>query len=65
MSPHDHGSADAATPARSARPRAPQDSRAYPPYPPRSLLGVGVLTRLGVVALATGLLWLTVLWALD
>ena len=34
-------------------------------YPPRSLLGVGVLARLGVVALATGLLWLTVLWALD
>lgn len=62
MSTHDHGGAGAATPARSARPRSSQDSRAYPP---RSLLGVGALARLGVAALATGLLWLAVLWALD
>lgn len=34
-------------------------------YPPRSLLGVGVLARLSVAALASGLLWLSVLWALD
>ncbi|WP_068635889.1 hypothetical protein [Thauera butanivorans] len=65
MSAHDQGSPAAATPARSAQARASQDSHAYPPYPPRSLLGVGVVARLGAAALATGLLWLAVLWALD
>ena len=34
-------------------------------YPPRSLLCVGVGVRLSVAALATTLLWLTVLWALN
>ncbi|AMO37595.1 hypothetical protein [Thauera humireducens] len=34
-------------------------------FPPRSLLGLGVPARLVLAALATGLLWLTVLWALN
>ena len=34
-------------------------------YPPRSLLGVGVAVRLGVAALATAVLWLTVWWAMN
>ncbi|MFT3759595.1 hypothetical protein [Thauera sp.] len=55
MSPRHGHNGTAVTPVR-----APQDT-----YPPRSLLGVGVLARLGAAVLATGLLWLTVLWALD
>jgi len=34
-------------------------------FPPRSLLGLGVPARLSLATLATGLLWLTVLWALN
>ncbi|MCM8565634.1 hypothetical protein [Thauera linaloolentis] len=36
-----------------------------PPPLPHSLLGTGIMARLGLAALATGLLWLAVLWALD
>ena len=34
-------------------------------YPPRSLLGVGVGARLGLATLASGVLWLTVWWAMN
>ena len=46
-------------------PRHAQPQRPARAHPPHSLLGASVLTRLGVAVLATGLLWLTVLWALD
>lgn len=32
---------------------------------PHSLLGTGIMARLGLAALATCLLWLAVRWALD
>ena len=34
-------------------------------YPPRSLLGVGVGARLGLATLGSGVLWLTVWWAMN
>ena len=34
-------------------------------YPPRSLLGVGVGARLGLSTLGSGVLWLTVWWAMN
>ncbi len=52
---HRHAN-DRKTPSPAPRPWA---------YPPRSLLGVGVAVRLGVAALATAVLWLTVWWAMN
>ena len=34
-------------------------------YPQHSLLGVGVGVRLGLATLASGVLWLTVWWAMN
>ncbi len=51
-------------PVASSRKRPSSPRRAWA-YPPRSLLCVGVSVRLSVAALATGVLWLTVLWALN
>ncbi|OYD53433.1 hypothetical protein CGK74_12145 [Thauera propionica] len=52
---HDH-------PPSHAHSHLPRLARAFPP---RSLLGLGVPARLGLASLATGLLWLAVLWALN
>ena len=56
---HDHPPSHRHSHAHSHLPRL---ARAFPP---RSLLGLGVAARLGLATLATGLLWLTVLWALN
>ncbi|WP_287369559.1 hypothetical protein [Thauera sp.] len=56
---HDHPPSHAHSHAHSHLPRL---ARAFPP---RSLLGLGVPARLGLASLATGLLWLAVLWALN
>ncbi|ENO75899.1 hypothetical protein [Thauera sp. 63] len=58
---HDHLPAHVHSHAHSHS-HAPLLARAFPP---RSLLGLGVPARLVLAALATGLLWLTVLWALN
>jgi ABC-type nickel/cobalt efflux system permease component RcnA len=34
-------------------------------FPRRSLLGAGLIARLGLAAAALGVLWVTVLWALN
>jgi len=56
---HDHAPSHRHSHAHSHLPRL---ARAFPP---RSLLGLGAPARLGLATLATGLLWLTVLWALN
>ncbi|HQZ01741.1 MAG TPA: hypothetical protein PL024_06945 [Thauera sp.] len=57
--PHSHHHTQVTGRTHGPAPRRPRAD------PPRSLLGVGIGARLSFAALATGLLWLTVLWALN